>query len=69
MSNATELLNIIDAECFRIHGPIYTRDSNLWSNLRDHRRWMHPRWNEYMALYEIQRLNTKEEKAQYNKDG
>lgn len=62
--DASELLRIIDMDCDRIHGPIYTRDSNLFLNLRDHRRWMHPRWEEY-----IQRLNSKEEKGQYNKDG
>jgi hypothetical protein len=61
---ASELLRKIDMECDRIHGTIYTRDSNMWINLRDHRRWMHPQWNEY-----IQRLKLKEEKGQYNKDG
>jgi hypothetical protein len=57
------ILAHIDAECDRIHGRIITRDSNLWLNLRDHRRWMHPLWETYLKLKEeeIKRLNPKEE--------
>lgn len=50
---AVELLALIDLEYERAYGRIRIPKyggSNMYMNILEHRRWMHPRWQEYLDL-------------------
>lgn len=53
--DSRELLILIDTEYERVYGPIRIEkycDSNMYIQLLDHRRWVHPRYTEYLKLKE-----------------